>query len=157
MAIALAIVTLASACGESEPEADAFTPIAVRDFDSQPAELRHTDGRPLVINFFAESCAPCVAEMPAFDAVHRALGDTVDFVGLSEDATAAAGQRIIAATGISYPTLWDADGSALSRFQAIGLPTTVFVTATGEVVDVHTGVLTEETLTAKVDELVDRG
>ncbi len=148
---------LAGACGANDPEPEAFSTVDVWDFDSQPVELSHSAGRPLVVNFFAESCAPCVAEMPAFDAVYQALADEVDVIGVSEDATAAAGQRIIAATGITYPAVWDADGSALSRFDAFGLPTTIFVSANGEIREVHTGVLTEESLTAKIDDLFALG
>src|SRR5687768_1393784 len=39
-------------------------------------------GTPVVLNFFAEWCPPCVTEMPAFEAVHQELGDRVAFVGL---------------------------------------------------------------------------
>jgi thiol-disulfide isomerase/thioredoxin len=150
---AVAVAALAATgCGDDAPPA-AFTDIALYDFAGSPDRISHDD-RPLVINFFAESCPPCVAEMPAFESVFRSVSDQVDFVGVSEDASAAAGLRIIEATGISYPTAWDADGAVLARFEALGLPTTVFVTAVGDIVDVHTGAFSEDELAARVSELL---
>ena len=35
------------------------------------------------MNFFASWCAPCVAEMPAFEAVKSAVGGDVAFVGIN--------------------------------------------------------------------------
>ena len=40
-------------------------------------------GAPVVVNFFASWCVPCVEEMPAIEAVHQSLGDRVTFVGLA--------------------------------------------------------------------------
>ena len=39
--------------------------------------------KPVVLNFFASWCVPCLDEMPAFEAVHQQLGDQVNFVGLA--------------------------------------------------------------------------
>ena len=145
---------LVAGCGD-DAGAEPFREFPAYDFDKEPTVVTH-DGRPLVINFFAESCAPCVAEMPAFESVFQEMGDRVDFVGVSADATATAGQRIVEATGITYPTVWDRDGSVVTRFEAMGLPTTVFVSATGEIIDVHTGALSETSLTDQVTELLDQ-
>ena len=152
--LALTMTALVAAgCGD-DSEGAAFADISLYDLEGEPAVVTH-DGRPLVINFFAESCAPCVAEMPAFESVFQRVSARVDFVGISEDATAAAGRRIVEATGITYPSVWDADGTAFAQFEAFGMPTTVFVTATGSVADVHTGALSEDTLATMIDELID--
>lgn len=145
---------LAAACGDDGGGGGtAFEGLDVYDFDGEPTVLAHED-RPLVINFFAESCAPCVDEMPAFDAVYRSMIDTVDFVGVSEDPSSAAGRRIVAATGITYPAVWDADATAIAEFEAFGMPTTVFVTADGTIVDVHTGALSESALRTRITDLL---
>jgi len=45
------------------------------------ADLR---GHPVVVNFWASRCPPCVAEMPDFQRVHRRLGDRVAFLGINQ-------------------------------------------------------------------------
>src|SRR5262245_22012921 len=59
-------------------------------------------GRPVVVNFFASTCAPCVEEMPAFEEVNEAAGGEVAFVGVAvndrvEDALALAEE-----TGVTW-------------------------------------------------------
>ncbi len=109
---------------------------------------------PVVVNLFASWCVPCVEEMPAFERVHQALGDQVTFLGMSnrerspEDALA-----IVESTGVTYPTFDDPDASAFTYFGALGMPTTVFIDATGNVVDVHSGPLTEAELQTRITDL----
>jgi cytochrome c biogenesis protein CcmG, thiol:disulfide interchange protein DsbE len=108
---------------------------------------------PVVVNFFASWCAPCVDEMPAFEDVHQALGDQVSFVGLANQDSHDDALATVAATGVTYPTFDDPDASALTYFGGLTMPTTVFIDAEGEVVDVNSGPLTEAELRAKLDDL----
>lgn len=112
-----------------------------------------TGTTPVVVNFFASWCAPCVDEMPAFEDVHQALGDQVTFVGLANQDSHDDALATVAATGVTYPTFDDPDASALTYFGGLTMPTTVFIDAEGEVVDVNSGPLTEAELRAKLDAL----
>ncbi|HET6773702.1 MAG TPA: TlpA disulfide reductase family protein [Acidimicrobiales bacterium] len=109
--------------------------------------------RPVVVNFFASWCVPCIDEMPAFERVHRSLAGQVSFVGMAnrdafEDALAT-----VETTGVTYPTFDDPDASALTYFGGLTMPTTVFIDAAGEVVDVNSGPLTEDELRARITDL----
>ena len=146
---ALALTGCASD-GPSAPQATIDADVVTLDGD--PANLTDFTGSPLVVNFFAESCAPCVAEMPMFERVANDVDGAVTFVGVSEDATAGAARRIIEETGVTYAIVWDSDGSALIGFSGLGLPTTLFVDADGQVVESHTGALSEDDLRALMAE-----
>ena len=120
--------------------------------DASLGELIGT--KPVVLNFFASWCAPCLTEMPGFEAVHQSLGDQVTVVGMAyqdspEDALATVEQ-----TGVTYPTYTDPDGSALTYFQGLSMPTTVFIDASGEVVDTVSGALSENELRAKISDVL---
>jgi thiol-disulfide isomerase/thioredoxin len=110
-------------------------------------------GAPMVINFFAPWCAPCVDEMPAFERVHQDVGDEVTFIGLAVPPDLDGAVDTVAATGVTYPTYADSLDDALLFFEGINMPTTVFLGADGEVLHVNTGPLTEDELRA---ELADR-
>lgn len=110
---------------------------------------------PVVVNFFASWCVPCIDEMPAFEAVHRSLGDRVTFVGMANRDTAEQALATVATTGVTYPTYDDPDASALTYFGGLAMPTTVFIDGSGEVVDVHSGPLTESELRSRLDDLFE--
>jgi thiol-disulfide isomerase/thioredoxin len=71
-------------------------------FDGGAETLDSYVGTPLVVNFFASWCTPCIAELPRFEEVHQELGDQVKFVGLNLQDAPDAGLAVIARTGISY-------------------------------------------------------
>jgi cytochrome c biogenesis protein CcmG/thiol:disulfide interchange protein DsbE len=108
---------------------------------------------PVVVNFFASWCVPCIDEMPAFERVHQALGDQVAFVGMANQDAPEDALATVAATGVTYPTYDDPGAGAITYFGGLAMPTTVFIDASGEVVDVHSGALTEDELRGKVTDL----
>jgi cytochrome c biogenesis protein CcmG/thiol:disulfide interchange protein DsbE len=111
-------------------------------------------GAPVVVNFFASWCVPCVEEMPAIEAVHRSLGDRVTFVGLANQDRDEDALATVDATGVTYATYGDPDASAITYFGGLSMPTTVFIAADGTVVDVKNGPLTEAELRAKITDVL---
>jgi cytochrome c biogenesis protein CcmG, thiol:disulfide interchange protein DsbE len=109
--------------------------------------------KPVVVNFFASWCVPCIDEMPAFERVHQAVGDQVTIIGMANRDAPEDALETVAATGVTYPTFDDPDASALTWFGGLAMPTTVFIDASGEVVDVNSGALTEAELRAKLADL----
>jgi thiol-disulfide isomerase/thioredoxin len=105
---------------------------------------------PVVVNFFASWCTPCLDEMPGFEAVHQDLGERVGFVGMAYRDTSEDALATIARTGVTYPAFADAGDAAMTYFGGIEMPTTVFIDATGNVVDVHPGALSEDELRAAI-------
>jgi len=120
-------------------------------FDGRTTTLatRIGEGKPAVVNFFSSTCAPCVAEMAAFERVHRSSRD-VTFVGIDVQDGVDAGRQLIKRTGITYEALRDPPGDLLLKIGGVGLPTTVLIDARGRVVTTHTGALTERTLGALI-------
>jgi thiol-disulfide isomerase/thioredoxin len=112
-------------------------------------------GRPLVVNFFASWCAPCVAEMPDFEAVHQELDGQVAFLGINlrdqvDDAT-----RLVETTGVTYDIGRDPSGDLATALGVVNMPSTFFVSAEGEVVDVHPGALSADDLRSRARKLLE--
>lgn len=121
-------------------------------FDGESANTAAYLGTPLVLNFFAEWCAPCVAEMPAFEAVYQERQGEVAFLGISTQESAEDGEALVASTGVTYDVGRDSDGEMFATFEGTGMPTTVLIDATGTVVDVHSGALTSQELREWLDD-----
>jgi cytochrome c biogenesis protein CcmG, thiol:disulfide interchange protein DsbE len=120
--------------------------------DEQRPLHSYMDGRPVVVNFFASWCTPCVEEMPAFERVHEDLGDAVQIVGLAMQDGDERAQGIVDRTGVTYPTFADPEGSALTFFEGTNMPTTVFIAPDGDVAEVHGGELSEDDLRGRIAE-----
>lgn len=121
-------------------------------FDGEAANTAQYLGTPLVVNFFAEWCAPCVAEMPAFETVHRERAGEVAFLGISTQESPDDGRSIIESTGITYDVGRDPDGEMFATFLGTGMPTTALIDANGTVVGVRSGALTAQELREWLDE-----
>lgn len=124
-----------------DPGAATFT-----TFDGNTVALSSLQGTPVLVNFFASTCVPCVTEMPALEEVHQQLGDQVTFLGLAmqdrpEDALA-----LIERTGVTYRTAQDKDAAVITALGGTVLPTTVLLDAEGKIVATHSGQLDADQL-----------
>lgn len=102
------------------------------------------DGKPLVLNFFAVWCQPCRQEMPDFERVSQDFDGEVRVVGVAVPPNTQASQDIVDETGVTYPTYADPTGEVLALFEGTQMPTTVFITAGGEVAGVENERLTRD-------------
>jgi cytochrome c biogenesis protein CcmG, thiol:disulfide interchange protein DsbE len=151
--VALVLAGLAApACGDGDgaaPSALELELVSLADGDATTLGALTEDL--LVVNFWAPWCTPCVAEMPAFDAVHRTLDPSVRIVGVTDDPDRTAALELAATTGVTYPLLVDPAGRLRSALGVASLPSTAFLTADGEVLEVHRGVYTEAQLRARIE------
>lgn len=113
--------------------------------------------QPLVVNFWASWCPPCTAEMPDIEKVHQQLGDQVAFLGINTQDSDQGAHDIAQQTGVTYPLAWDRDGEIFRAFGVFGMPSTFFITPDGQLVERHTGLLTEEALREKITESLLKG
>jgi thiol-disulfide isomerase/thioredoxin len=107
-------------------------------------------GKPLVINFWQTTCAPCLKEMPAFERVHRALGAGVQFLGIDVNDTLNSGKDYARKLGVTYDLVRDPSAELLSALGGVVLPTTVLVGADGTVLLVHASAFSENELTSAI-------
>jgi len=108
--------------------------LTLPDLAGQAQNLSHYLGKPLLVNFWATWCAPCVKEMPALDALARRYPG-VQFLGIGID-TAANMRDFVAKVPVAYPLLVAGyEGVDLLRAlgnSAGGLPFTVLFDASGQ-------------------------
>ena len=114
----------------------------VTDEDGKSFTLGSLRGRPLLINFWASWCAPCIAEMPSLQiAAEQLLPDGIDVVLISVDR---GGPKkalpVLRANGVTTPRLGFDPKAALSReMGVIGLPTSFLLSADQQKSAVYVG------------------
>ena len=142
----------ASAGASSEPvPAPPFTLAALRGGEISLADFR---GRPVVIDFWATWCAPCVHQIPILNAFQARFGDDVPVLGLSVDARGAeVVEPFTAEHPIDYRVLF-ADETLAQAYGAMGFPTLFVVSPEGEIDSMHVGVISEAELDEAVSEWV---
>lgn len=135
-------VAVSGRTGVGEPAPD----VAMTDFDGKRFELADYRGTPLVVNFWASWCPSCVAEMPDFEKVYRAVGGKVEFLGINHSDAPESAEQLAKDTGVTYRLARDQQGEIFQAFGALGMPTTVFIDADGNVIDLVVGQLSDEAL-----------
>ena len=132
--------------------ADPAPDVELVDFEGNTLRLSDFAGTPVVLNFWASWCPPCVAEMPDFEAVHQDVGDRVTFIGVNFQDDPDLAAALAVETGVSYLLVRDPQGVIFGEFDGLGMPTTVFIDAAGSVREVITGQMSQGQLRAKIAE-----
>ncbi len=114
---------------------DAIPRLELPGLDGDAVALPDGSGRPLLINYWASWCAPCIEEMPELDRYAASQGeDGVQVVGIALDDPDAV-RRFLEQVPVGYRILLDQPGPADTSVQlgnpAGVLPYTVLVDAAG--------------------------
>lgn len=115
------------------------TLLAFRSDDE--VKVRDYVGRPLVVNFWASWCAPCIEEMPALQRVADELEGQVVVLGVNAQDSPTSAQEFADDLGIAFELARDPDGSYFSSVGGFGWPTTLLVDEEGMIRYRHTGQL----------------
>jgi len=137
----------AAQVGEIAPD------VRLEYLDGGIQQLSELQGLPVVLNFWASTCAPCLTEMPAFDNFRAKNVGKVTVVGVDVADSEADGKAMMAKTAVSYRSAKDPRAELMRVFGGTSLPRTVILGSDGRVKDVHSGALNEEQLTAKMKQL----
>jgi cytochrome c biogenesis protein CcmG, thiol:disulfide interchange protein DsbE len=106
-------------------------------------------GAPVVVNFWASWCAPCVAEHPLLLALKDKTG--VSILGVNYKDQPAAARRFLGRYGNPFAAVGaDASGRAAIEWGVYGMPETFVLDGNGRIVFKHVGPLTPEALETKI-------
>ena len=144
--IVLSLLALTS-CSLTEPipvkgEIVACTGIKVKSSYSAPLDC--LDGSsgvavdaivgPALVNVWGSWCQPCKQELPHFGHFLATQGSKVQVIGVDvEEKSPAIARKFVETHGISWPILYDKNGSTRATF-GMGVPVTWFIDASGKVV-----------------------
>ena len=144
-------VAAPGAVAGAPPVADLYAQ-TLNDLSGKPQSLAQWKGKPLLVNFWATWCGPCVQEMPELSALADAeAGKRYNVVGVGIDSPSAMSE-FAAKHNIKYPLyVGGMGGTELSRAFGNangGLPFTVLIGADGQVRKTYLGKLKFDELKA---------
>lgn len=96
-------------------------------------------GRPLVVNFWASWCAPCVEEMPDLQQAADELEGRVTVLGINAQDSAEKAREFAADLEITFELARDPSGSYFAAVGGFGWPTTLLVDEGGFIRYRHVG------------------
>lgn len=96
-------------------------------------------GRPLLVNFWATWCGPCVEEMPVLRDAHLRLGDQMAFLGINVQDNQDSALDFLAELEVGYDQARDPMAEYFTAAGGFGMPTTLLVDQDGRIAYRHTG------------------
>ena len=122
--------------------------------EGEPFQLSAVEG-PVILNFWASWCAPCIEEMPDFELVHQEFGDRLTLIGVNDGEDLETALEFQGRTGVTYVVLLDPT-TQLTRgpYGLIGRPTTFYIKAGGIIHDIRVGIHSLEEMRRLAGELL---
>lgn len=133
--IVLVIAVWLTGCNSTHPPrigspAPDFT-ITDPDHTVSLSQLR---GKPVVLNFWASWCGPCVEETPSLVELQRELGDRVTVLAVSEDQDEAAYKQFIRDHNVNLLTVRDTTRSTNELYGTFKFPETFIIDRNGKII-----------------------
>jgi thiol-disulfide isomerase/thioredoxin len=129
----------------------------LKGVDGSPVSLADHRGKPVVIDFWATWCVPCIYQVPelnAFWKIHREIGD-VAVIGVAVDVEGASVVGPwIEENGVEYQIAIGDEGLA-REFGVLGFPTLAIITSDGNIESLHVGLVEAEDLESLVAPFID--
>ena len=125
-------------------------------------ELR---GQPVVLNFWASWCVPCLEEMPLFERKAQEYAE-IAFVGVLIKDTPESARKFLRENDITYPIVWDPDQELAGALGVDFLPETFFIDGSWRFIEGVTkdlagsrgtrsfGAISEDELQERIDRLL---
>jgi len=145
--------------GETEAQPSAAPDFTVYDLEDNAHTLSEFQGKPVILNFWASWCGPCVSEMPEFQEFYDTYGEEIHFVLVNltdgQQETVETASKFVNDQGYTFPIYFDTDIDAAMKYGVNAVPVSYFLDAEGNFVAWAQGALSADMLQQGVDMLLN--
>jgi len=142
--VALSLATIGCQCGRDSAQvarvgrpAPEFTLLAL---DGQAVSLGDLQGGPVMVNFWATWCGPCVHEMPYIQEVYEVWsGKGLAILAININESPSQVQGFMQENRLSFPVLLDESGEVAEQYGIRYIPTTIFIDSDGIIRNIKQG------------------
>ncbi|MBI5929005.1 MAG: TlpA family protein disulfide reductase [Chloroflexi bacterium] len=137
---------------QNNPILGEAVPFSAETLDGELLILEIPLDKPIVLNFWATWCKPCLVEMPRLEQAYHEADDQWLLVGVNAREDPAQIRAWLDDNRVTFPIIIDSTGEiAVSYGAQTQLPTTVFIDRQGNIRKIVYGLLSENTLKDGLD------
>jgi cytochrome c biogenesis protein CcmG/thiol:disulfide interchange protein DsbE len=130
---------------------------ALADLDGNPLRLADLLGRPVIVNFWASWCAPCVEEFPLLRAALSAhAGDGLAIVGIVYLDRSEAARAFMARMGATWPAAMDPAEAVVAQYGIFNPPESFFIGRDGVIAGRQIGQLSAADLDRQLSQILGK-
>jgi len=122
-----------------------YNQLEITDLSGKRADFSQFSRHPLVVNYWATWCKPCIEEFPGFQNANAIHKGNVIFIMISDDSIEKA-TRIIGDNKYKFNFY-----IARKKLRLDARPVTLFYNENHELIDKHIGAMSEETLLREIN------
>jgi thiol-disulfide isomerase/thioredoxin len=125
--------------------------VAVTTLDGTNMVVSQLKGKPIVVNYWATWCPPCLKEFPHFEKVKQDVENQVHFIMISDESIETI-TRFSASKPYTFTYL-----KSVQPFSELGIhsrPSTLIYNANGDLIHTITGMIEEEELNHLLEEIL---
>ena len=117
-------------------------------------ELYELRGKPVILNFWATWCPPCVREMPNLQNFYDKHSNKIIVIGVNLGEKNTTIQKFINKINVTFPIVLDKNKEIEKKYNLIIRPTTYFIDENGIIVDKKLGELKKEEIEERAQKLL---
>jgi len=156
LALVLVVVLWRSPAPASGTVGSVAPDFSLMDLDGAPIRMADLRGRPVVVNFWASWCGPCVEEFPLLKAAaERHAADGLAVVGIVYQDRTEAARDFMASHGGTWPAAMDPGEVVAAAYNIVGPPETFFIGADGTIAARQLGQFSAESLERHLAAIID--
>ena len=157
VAVALGALVLSRLPSTSPTAIGSVAPdFTLASLDGEPIRLADLRGRPVIVNFWASWCGPCIEEFPLLrGAAARHEADGLAVIGVVYRDRAEAAREFMERHGGTWAAAMDPGEQVATAYGVVGPPETYFIDRDGTIVARNIGQVTAATLDDQLAAIIE--